>query len=221
MTEWVETLVTQIEQWPPVVAYGALALTAFLENIVPPIPGDLVVVLSAYLVGRGVLEWVPVYLVTCAGGTVGFYVMYLIGRSGGRAFIRGSKRRARVFSEERLSQAESWLQRYGPWLMLANRFLTGVRTVIALAAGTGGMGWRPVLLLGGISMLLWNGALLYAGWVLGQNWTVVTDWVGRYNRIVGIGMVTAIVIGLAWRWWARRREARQGELRVDSPSEEA
>lgn len=226
--DWVELAVQDIAGWPPILAYGALLLSAFLENIIPPVPGDLVVVLSAYLAGRGALHWLPVYLSTCAGGTAGFLVMYYIGRSRGRWLLQSSRLGGRVFSERALERASRWLARYGFWLVLGNRFLSGIRSVIALAAGLGGMGWRPVALLGLLSMLLWNGVLLFAGLQVGQNWSEVIAWLGRYNRIMVGVLLVAGAAGL-WRWWRRRATAssngsasRAGDEggAVDSPSEE-
>ena len=215
MNGWIEPIVARIGDWPPVLVYGVLAASAFLENILPPVPGDLVVVLSAYLAGRGVLEWLPVYLSTCLGGTAGFLVMYYFGRTRGRSFLQA--RGGIVFSSRRLQKAEGWLARYGLWLVLANRFLSGIRSVIALAAGLGGMNWRPVVLLGSLSMLLWNGALLYAGLQVGENWEQVTEWLGRYNRTIG-GLLAVAAIAVGLRWWRRRGS---GGSSVDSLSEEA
>lgn len=218
MGDWVEVVVTRIGDWPPVLVYGGLAVSAFLENVLPPVPGDLVVVLSAYLAGRGVLHWLPVYLSTCLGGTTGFLVMYYLGRTRGRSFLLARRGTSLVFSPQRLEKAEGWLARHGLWLVLANRFLSGIRSVIALAAGMGGMGWRPVALLGLLSMLMWNGALLYAGMQVGENWEQVTDWLGRYNRVIG-GLLAAGAVAVVLRWWRRRSGA--GGSSVDSPSEEA
>ena len=202
----VEGLILQIGDWPPALAYGLLAFSAFLENVLPPVPGDLVVVLSAYLAGRGVLDWLPVYAATCLGGTAGFMVMFTLGRRQGRAFLHRRRGRAVVFSSARLEQAEAWLRRYGGWLVLANRFLSGIRSVIALAAGTGGMPWRKVAVLGLASMALWNGLLLYAGMQVGQNWQAVTDLLARYQR--GVFLVFFLVAAaLVARWWRRRDRA--------------
>jgi membrane protein DedA with SNARE-associated domain len=213
MEAWVESAVEHVGQWPPALAYAVLALSAFLENVVPPVPGDLVVVLSAYLAGRGALEWLPVYIATCAGGTAGFATMYWIGRRQGRRFLLG-RGRERVFSADHLERAEGWLARHGVWLILANRFLSGIRSVIALAAGTGGMGWRPLLLCGAVSMLLWNGALLYAGLSVGQNWELVTEWIGRYNRVV-VSLLVLAAAGLALRRWWRRSRADGGQAQEE------
>ena len=213
MAGWFEHLVTRIGELPPGWAYLLLAVSAFLENVVPPVPGDTVVVFSAYLAGRGVLSWGPVYVSTCAGGLLGFLVMYYLGRSQGRAFLSASGRgdrldrrlRARVISEDRLRRAERWLERFGPWLVLGNRFLTGVRSVIALAAGIGGMRWGTVAGLGLLSMALWNGLLLYAGMALGENWDQVTVLLGQYNRVLAAIGVT-VAAALLLRRWRRRSE---------------
>ena len=204
MGEYFEHLVQRVGELPAPWAYAALALSAFLENVLPPVPGDTVVVFSAYLAGRGVLSWVPVYVVTCLGGTAGFLVMYAVGRSQGRGFLQGGGWRARIFPERRLQRASRWLQRYGAWLVLGNRFLTGVRSVIAISAGFGGMGWPTVAGLGMVSMLLWNGLLLYAGMALGENWDRVSELLARYNRGMAV-MLAAVAAVAGLRLWLRRR----------------
>lgn len=212
MEGWSQQLVEGIAAWPAFWVYAALFLSAFLENVVPPVPGDLVVVLSAYLVGRGALSWPPVYAATCLGGTAGFLVVYWLGRTRGRGLLTGRGQGGGRFlpghwiSPRRLARAEAWLGRYGPWLVLANRFLSGVRSVIALAAGLGGMGWRQVAVLGLLSMALWNGLLLFAGMAVGENWEQVTGLLTRYNRIVVAAVVLAVVI-LLLRAWSQRRRA--------------
>ena len=194
----------RIGELPPPWAYAVLALSAFLENVLPPVPGDTVVVFAAYLAGRGALDWLPVYAATCLGGTAGFVLMYAIGRWQGRGFQQGGGWRARVFPQRRLQRAERWLRRYGAWLVLANRFLSGVRSVIALSAGFAGLGWVTVAGLGLLSMALWNGLLLYAGLALGENWERVSGLLSRYNRaVIALLLIGAAAIGL--RLWLRRR----------------
>ena len=71
MVDFINSAVAELGRWNPLWAYLLLAASAFLENLIPPVPGDVVVIFSAYLVGRGVLEWIPVYACTCLGGTPG------------------------------------------------------------------------------------------------------------------------------------------------------
>jgi len=202
MQDWVNGFVEEVSHWNPLWGYLAVALSAFLENVIPPVPGDTVVVFSAYLVGLGLLHWAPVYAATCVGGTAGFMLMYQIGRTGGRALVGRSGNR--LFGQEQLIRVEAWLERYGSWLILANRFLSGVRSVIALAAGLGNLSWPRVFVLGGISMILWNGALLYAGMLVGRNWESVIEVLRQYNQ-VAVGIVIVVLLGLVLRGWRQRR----------------
>ena len=167
MVDFINSAVAELGRWNPLWAYLLLAASAFLENLIPPVPGDVVVIFSAYLVGRGVLEWIPVYACTCLGGTLGFWVMFALGARYGPRLLQP---RFRIASVQSLERAARWLERFGAWLVLANRFLSGIRSVIALSAGMGGMGWKPVVGLGLVSMAIWNGLLIYAGLLVGNNW---------------------------------------------------
>jgi membrane protein DedA with SNARE-associated domain len=201
MEEYLNRISAELGQWPPALVYLALILSAFLENVIPPVPGDTVVVFSAYLVGRGVLGLWVAYLATCAGGLAGFLAMYYLGYSRGRAFF--VSRGGRLFSEENIAKAEVWLSKYGMALVAANRFLSGVRSVIALAAGMGRMDWKRVALWGLLSIALWNALMFYAGMLVGQHWERVLDYLQEYNRILA-GLLVLVVLGLVWRWWRRR-----------------
>jgi membrane protein DedA with SNARE-associated domain len=199
--EYLNRIGAELGQWPPALVYGALILSAVLENLIPPVPGDTVVVFSAYLVGRGVLGLWPAYLATCAGGLAGFMAMYYLGYTRGRAFFLA--RGGRLFSAENLGKAEAWLARYGMALVVANRFLSGVRSVIALSAGMGRMDWRRVALWGLLSIALWNGLMFYAGMLVGQHWERMLDYLEKYNRVLTAALL-ACLLALAWRWWRRR-----------------
>lgn len=204
MEEELRRLIEGLGQAHPGWAYGVLALSALLENLVPPVPGDMVVVFSAFLVGRGVLQTWPAYLATCLGGTVGFMVMYALGRRVGRPFFAGPGRR--WLASEHLARAEGWLARYGLLLILGNRFLSGVRSVIALAAGAGGMDWRRVGIGAAVSMAVWNGLLFILGGLVGRNWQAVTGALGRFQWVMGAAV--AFAVGLAWVWHRRRKGKR-------------
>ncbi|MBT4979002.1 MAG: DedA family protein [Gemmatimonadetes bacterium] len=201
MAAYLESLIAELSGIDPIWAYCILLLSAFLENVIPPVPGDTVVVFSAYLVGRGTLGLWPVFLTTWIGGTAGFLGMYYLGYSRGRAFF--TSRGGRFFSLEGLAKAEYWLQRYGVILLLGNRFLSGIRSVIAIGAGLGGMKWMTVAVCGAISTAVWNGLLLYAGLMVGQNWEQVTGLLKQYN-IVLLGLLLLLVVVFLWRWWAKR-----------------
>jgi membrane protein DedA with SNARE-associated domain len=181
----------------PLIAYGLLFISAFVENIFPPIPGDTVTLFGAYLVGRGQLAFLPVFIATVSGSFASFMIIYYLGLKKGRGFFTRSDSSLR--SVRHLEKVERWFQRYGPKVILANRFLSGVRSVIALAAGLGNMPARKVAVYSLVSIVVWNGLILTAGLFVGANWQVVKTILGAYSRIILV-LVLVIIISLVVKY---------------------
>lgn len=193
-----------ISKHGPLIAYTFLFLSAFVENIFPPIPGDTVVLFGAYLVGRGELSLAPVFLTTVAGSLIGFMAIYYLGLKKGRYFF--NKKDSSFLSVQRLEKVEGWFDRYGPKVVLANRFLAGVRSVVALAAGIGNMPTGKVALYSVISIGIWNGLIISAGIFVGANWLAVKAILSTYSRIV-FSVILIILVGFFVRYFLKRRSA--------------
>jgi len=188
MLEYLDTLFHQLS---PLTAYLLLFVSAFVENVFPPIPGDTVTLIGAYLVSSGKLSFIGVYISTSLGSVLGFFTMYIIGMKLGRKFL-DSKIGQKVFSEEQYQKTEKWFSKYGYGIIAANRFLSGTRSVISIFAGSFHLNWFRVLSLATLSALLWNGLLIYIIYVVGLNWDVITNLISQYNKIVIV--LTIIII---------------------------
>jgi len=189
MVEYLENLFSQIS---PAMAYVILGISAFTENVLPPIPGDTVVVLGAYLISIGQLTFWGVYISTTIGSVAGFVTMYYIGRKFGRSFIY-KKSRSKIFKEEDIRKTEIWFGKWGYWVIVANRFLSGTRSVISLFAGLFHLNALIVIALSIVSAAIWNCLLLFAGMAVGKNWEIITNIISQYNKV--LIAATVIVIG--------------------------
>jgi len=203
MIEYLNALFAQIN---PLTAYLVLGVSAFVENTFPPIPGDTVTVLGAYLTSTGQLNFWGVYISTTIGSILGFFTMYLVGKYFGRSFMR-SKLRARFFNEAAVEKVEHWFSKYGLWVIAGNRFLSGTRSVISIFAGIFHLNWKPVLLLATVSAFIWNGILIYAGYQLGVNWHVISGMIGQYNKIV-LGLTILIIAFFIYRKFKKHRQKK-------------
>ena len=87
--------------------------------------------------------------------------------------------------------------------MLGNRFLSGIRSVISIVAGIYRMSWLRVLVLCLVSCAIWNGLLIWAGYLLGSNWRAIEDILRQYSRVVAAVAVLGGVV-----WITRRRFRR-------------
>ncbi len=162
--------------------YVALFLSAFIENIFPPVPGDTVTVFAAYIVGRSQQRFAGVFIATTMGSVAGFMTYYGIGRLvHPEYFIRKNFRFLPAASFE---NAGKWFRRYGNWVILLNRFLSGIRSVISIVCGLYRLPWLTVLILCLIGCSIWNLLLIWAGYVLGSNWKMIDRIFTQYNRIL-------------------------------------
>jgi len=176
----------------PFVAYALLFVCALVENIFHPLPGDAVSLFGAYLVGRGTLDFVPVFLSTSAGSFASFMAMYYLGCRKGREYFRRKDSSGRT--ARRLEKLDRWFARYGLKIVLANRFLSGVRALVAVSAGIADMPAGKVALCSLISIVVWNGLIMYAGVALGINWKTVTPILGTSSRVILVVIVVIAVV---------------------------
>ncbi|HSV97992.1 MAG TPA: DedA family protein [Spirochaetota bacterium] len=195
-----------------VLLYLLLFVSAFVENVFPPIPGDTITAFGAFLVGTGRLDYLLVYAATTLGSVCGFVCLVLVGRFLGREFFMGKD--YRHLPAKRIVLAESWFRRYGYLVVLANRFLPGVRSVISLASGIAHLSLPKVFVLAIISAATWNLIWIHTGYLLGDNWELVKERMGailsNYNMAALALMAVAAAIFIIIR--LRRNKRR------DTPS---
>ena len=192
-----ESLLHTIQQADPIWAYILLFLSAFVENIFPPIPGDTVTVIGAYLVGRNILNFWGVYISTTLGSLLGF--MGIFGISYWLEWKVIDKYQPKWVAKTHLDRVEVWFNKYGYWVILFNRFLTGVRSVISIVAGLSKMEVMRVFVYAFISCIIWNGGLLYLGVILGRNMEIIAEFLRLYNRVVLTVVLGLIFIYLIYR----------------------
>jgi len=183
--------------------YPALFVSAVLENLIPPIPGDTVTLFGAYLVGIGQLHFSGVFAATALGNFTGFMLLFFLGRFLEKEFFLN--RNFRYFPNESLLKAEQWFQQFGYMIILFNRFLSGARSVISIFSGISELKTGKVALYCMISCLVWNGMLIYAGYKAGKNWEAITVFLKQYNKIVLVIIIAGVTIFALKRIFRRRQ----------------
>jgi len=173
-----ESLFSFIEQSPAWLVFLTVFLASYLENIFPPVPGDTILIFGAYLVGRGDLSFATAMVTTLLGSVLGFLTLYVAGYKYGRGFIYSKQQT--WFSPSSIKRVEVLFEKWGYGVVLINRFLAGLRSVIGLFSGVG------KLILATISSLLWNGTLIWLGSTIGENWELIGVYLKRYNTAVTI-----------------------------------
>ncbi len=204
-----ESLTNYAASLSPSWFYGFLFLSAYVENIFPPVPGDTVTVFAAYLVGRGHRGFGGVFAATTLGSTAGFMTYYWLGRLIPQEYF--ARRNFRFLPASSFNAAARWFQKYGYWVVLMNRFMSGARGVISIVCGLYRLPWAAVLVLATFGCAAWNAILIYAGFLAGANWMMVDRLLRDYSRILlAVGII--LVVG----WVLRRRLVRGSRTNLQS-----
>jgi membrane-associated protein len=207
------TLADAISRTGPA-APAILFVATLVEYVFPPFPGDLVVVLGSWYAVKGAISWPAALVSVTAGALLGAWIDYRIGVALALRLDRRLARRSPAF-EERLLRFEASYRRWGVFLLLANRFLPGIRAFLFVAAGASGIPLRTVLLFGGLSAIAWNGVLLGVGALVVHNAAELVGFVEQYTRVAWIVLAVAAVLALAVTVWRRRSGARSPRVEED------
>lgn len=190
-------LVRQAPLWS---VYLIFCLIAYAENVVPPIPGDVLVAFAGYLAAEGVLRFDLLLIGSTIASVAGFMSMHAIGSRWGDG-INEKKQFHWMFkyiSFTYADRARRWMNRWGIRVILANRFLAGTRSVIALMSGISHVPVRTAIWSSAVSAVLWNALLLGAGWMIRENWEQIGVYLNRYGQAVLV-MVVAAGVYKIWR----------------------
>lgn len=198
-----EDIIQFLSQLDPLWVYLAVFAIAYIENIFPPSPSDVVVVFGGSLVALGEGHFVFVLISATGGSTLGFITMYAIGRWFGRRILESGK--LKFISPDAVIRAEVWFARYGYTLVVLNRFLAGTRAVVSFFAGISHLDFKLTVILSFISALIWNSLLVYAGYVLGRNWERVLEYLSTYSQVVTAAIVVLVIVLIARNYLIRRK----------------
>ena len=196
-----ETIISTLQQLNPIWVYLTIFAIAYIENIFPPSPSDLLIVAGGYLVGIGHIGFIETLIIATLGSTSGFMTMYKIGDWFGLSIIE--KKKIKFLPLDSVHKVETWFRKYGYWLIVVNRFLSGTRAIVGFFAGMAEVTFVPTAILCFISALVWNGILIYAGTLVGENWESIGIYLSTYSQIVTVLLITGVIAIIIL--WLRRK----------------
>ncbi|MBS1786555.1 MAG: DedA family protein [Acidobacteria bacterium] len=200
--DFIEHGIRWLQQLPPGGVLALMFFLAFIENIFPPSPSDVLLVFAGTLIGIGTIDFAPALIVSTLGSTCGFVLAYLVGRYFQEHILTG--RLSRYLPLSAINQVERLFQRFGYGVIVVNRFLAGTRAIVSFVSGMSEMNLPMTTLLCAISAAAWNAILLYLGMVFGKNWQKVGQYLSIYSTVVTI-IVLALLAFYVWRYLRNRR----------------
>ena len=178
--------------------YPGITVLMALESTCIPIPSEIIMPFSGYLVFLEKLSFFSVVLWGTIGNLIGSIIAYLAGFYGGRPLIKKYGRYIFI-SERELAHAQDWFEKYGSVSVLFSRMLPVVRTFISLPAGIAKMPFWKFATYTFFGSLPWSFFLTYVGVIAGENWQSIDSLVRKFDWAIVI-----IIISL-FSWWLLKK----------------
>jgi membrane protein DedA with SNARE-associated domain len=199
--ETVVSWVTRVLRWG---GYpGVVALMTVESFGIPPIPSEVILPFTGFLVALGVLSFVPALAAAMIGSLAGSFLAYAVGRWGRDWLLFRAPRRLRL-DPRLLARMDHWFARWGEAMVGAARMMPVVRSYISYPAGTAKMHPGKFGLYTALGALPFTAGLIYAGVLLGSNWDALVP----YFNYANYAAVAGIALLLIWAFFRWRRVVR-------------
>ncbi len=176
--------------------YAGVVLLMAIESACIPLPSEIVMPFSGYLVFTGEFKLWAVALAGAVGCVLGSLAAYGLGAWGGRPLIEKYGRYV-LISHHDLNLADRWFTRHGDITIFIGRLLPVIRTFIAFPAGVARMSLWRFNLYTFLGSFIWCLALAWIGKKLGEHWNTLGVYFHRFDAAIGAALAVAIV----WYVW--------------------
>jgi membrane protein DedA with SNARE-associated domain len=171
--------------------YGGIVLMMAIESACIPLPSEVIMPFSGYLVAAGQMNLQVVAIAGAVGCLLGSYLAYYAGANGGRRLLERYGRWVLIAPHE-LEIADRFFDRWGAPAVFFSRLLPVVRTFIAFPAGVARMRLLPFTAYTLVGSYIWCLALAYAGMKLGQHWDHLSPYFHRFDGAIGIALAAGV-----------------------------
>lgn len=177
--------------------YAGVAIMMAIESACVPLPSEIIMPFSGYLVSTGEFTLLGVTLAGSIGSVLGSWLAYWVGIYGGRPMAEKYGKYILVTKHD-LDLADRFFKKYGRSAIFFSRMLPVVRTFISLPAGIAKMNFWQFTVYTFLGSLPWCLFLAYIGKKLGDNWDTLGEYFHKADLLIGILLVGGIV------WFVRR-----------------
>ncbi len=169
------------------IAYLTICLAMFLENIIPPIPSEIIMPLGGFFVYQQKLNFYVLVFWGLLGTILGSLPWYYLGKLVNEKRLSNfldKKGKYLGISSDDLIKSKKWFERYGVSLVFWGRLVPGIRTLISVPAGIELMPLKKFLFWTTFGSLIWVVLLTYAGYLFGENYPIIETYLDKIKYVV-------------------------------------
>ena len=197
----IESLITLLAQWIihiiSTLGYYGIALLMAIESACIPLPSEIIMPFSGFLVFKGEMTLWGVALAGAIGCVLGSIPAYYLGMLGGRPVVEKYGKYV-LISHHDLHIADRWFAQHGEIIIYIGRLLPAVRTFIAFPAGIARMHMGRFIAYTFTGSLIWCYVLAYAGMKMGENWESLKVYFHQFHNIIAVSVAVFVI------WFVRR-----------------
>lgn len=183
--------------------YLGLVILIALENIFPPIPSEIILPLTGFLIEQGKMNFIGALLASTTGSIIGALFLYFLSSKLGehRVYkVADSYGKYLGLSKDDIQKSFIWFRKHGGKLILFGRVIPTIRSVISIPAGLAGMSMQKFILYTALGSAIWNAILILIGWALGEQWQQIY----RHTKALENAVWIATAFGIGWLIWKKK-----------------
>jgi len=178
------------------IGYPGVFISVFLESFFAPIPSEIILPFSGFVASTGKMSLVIVIIIATVAAYLGSLPFYFIGRWGEKPVINFINKYGKyLFIQQKdIDKVFGAFDKYGKGVVFFGRLIPMIRTLISFPAGVAKMQFARFSMYTLLGSLTWNILLTYAGYQLGDHWSVVSGWIEEYQNVILILIAIALVL---------------------------
>ncbi|HOK59755.1 MAG TPA: DedA family protein [Candidatus Dojkabacteria bacterium] len=178
------------------IGYPGVFISVFLESFFAPIPSEIILPFSGFVASTGKMNLIFVIVIATVAAYLGSLPFYFIGRWGEKPVINFINKYGKyLFIQQKdVDKVFGAFDKYGKGVVFFGRLIPMIRTLISFPAGVAKMEFARFSMYTLIGSLTWNILLTYAGYQLGDHWSVVSGWIKKYQNVILILIAIALIL---------------------------
>ena len=189
----------------------------FLDTIFPPIPSEIVLPLAGFTSSQGQMSIAMAIAFATVGSLVGALLLWAVGKWIGLEAIARIAVKMPLVDVDDVHTTVAWFDRHGDKAVFFGRMIPIFRSLISIPAGMRDMRLPKFVLLTTAGSAIWNTILIVAGFLLGENWSIVETYAGYFQKLV---IIVVIAFVLVWIVLKVRRHRRKRAAGIDDSTPE-
>ena len=178
------------------IGYPGVFISVFLESFFAPIPSEIILPFSGFVASTGKMDLVFVIVIATVAAYLGSLPFYFIGKWGEKPVINFINKYGKyLFIQQKdIDKVFGAFDKYGKGVVFFGKLIPMIRTLISFPAGVAKMQFARFSMYTLLGSLTWNILLTYAGYQLGDHWSVVSKWIEKYQNVILVLIIIAVLL---------------------------